>query len=245
MHSGVTVTGASCTSSAIFGRVQTAAHRHKPDNGQKLFWLAMKYLTELIISNSWPAAGDICHFNRRRRQPSKNEKLISGCFPLCFWQWKADWKNSGTVPVWACCKFCRVRCQNSQSQTVPAVCVCAICPFSPPVLHSSAQVCNILIAQWAAPGPEEVLKTSRSPVDSWLLEWGLLAFMDFSMRFSIAVFWWCCFIMLKKNTFNLSFLNVSSVVVECCSPHRNTSGWGVTMHTNLNSHLQSAQPGCQ
>lgn len=37
---------------------------HKPDNSQVLFWRATKLLTELpLISTSWPAAGDVCHFN--------------------------------------------------------------------------------------------------------------------------------------------------------------------------------------
>lgn len=123
MHSGVTVSDA-CD--AEYRQLLTDTNQTTAKN---CFWPAMKYLTELIISNSWPAAGDICHFNRRRRRPSKNEKLISGCFPLCFRQWKADWKNSRTVPVWACSKFCRVRCQSSQSHSDCSSCMC-LCNLS-------------------------------------------------------------------------------------------------------------------
>ena len=165
---------ASCTSSAIFGRALTAAHRHKPDNSQTLF-LVTKWLTELIISNSWPAAGDICHFNRRRRRPSKNEKLFSGFFPLCFF----FFFNKRQILSELVVNFAKsgVRTVNHiQTVPLPAVCACAICPFSPPVLCSSAQVCNILIAQWAAPGVEEVLKTlpvSCGLLASWVRTAGL------------------------------------------------------------------------
>lgn len=132
----------------------------------------------------------------------------------------------------------RLLCVALEGIVTAARVPCAVCPFSSPVLCSSAPLHTPLIAERAAPGLR--MKCLKAPVaaseDSWscsLSTWNcvccLLTLFDLeSWLFA------CLHVNASHRCFVLKvfYCDCFGSVVAHCSPHSVASRWGVTAWTN-------------